>query len=703
MKVAKQERNPQRGGNAGSTSQPITRHPLFPAIVALWFAALFGVVGVLLGTPTIERAVAATGLAKAIPMAAPPLGSTARLLVALGLTGIGGLVGALIGLRLSARNSPRAEAMHDLTGGEIEEAEDEPAAVGRLPGRRRSFTTPIEPVDEAASEPSAAPAPASGIFQLSDLEDDDLDARATAALAAARVPDFTPIEPEIDEDEAIVPGYDSDDDDATPAHLTDAFSPAAWADPIHSPEIGEIVGDYEDEDEDEDEGAPVARLFDAYARTLEARDLAVAEAEQELGTAAAPALPKQEQETPESAASERVEAAMPPPNVQPASPGAERIAAAHLDDLSPVELLERLALAMEEQRRKRALAQAASFSVVPFATKAPQGTQLDSGDVAGAPETQHFEDIEAAPQDPAPQAPPVAPILQRLSSLGATAPFAPPPFAPPPFGARQPLPAAEPGDEPVQPGADFASDAPRETDAIGGWSDGGAAIVEASPQAETPERTDAEPSAPVPVPAALRPVETIAFDEDDTIPGYIPPRRIIMPSAPTSAADVPDTETSHSGERPLAGLAGGHDFAPDPDGEDDDDESLASFADEDAFADDGEDIVEEGVLDEGYSSLLSLQRRAEPRSRPISIEDETGFDEEAGTEGSAHAMAGQAMAGTQTEDYSFAATDEAPQPCAQPSLPGARLFDPPGRPDPAETEKALRAALATLQRMSGAA
>ena len=36
-----------------------------------------------------------------------------------------------------------------------------------------------------------------------------------------------------------------------------------------------------------------------------------------------------------------------------------------------------------------------------------------------------------------------------------------------------------------------------------------------------------------------------------------------------------------------------------------------------------------------------------------------------------------------------------------PALPGARLFDPPARPDPAETEKALRAALATLQRMSG--
>lgn len=139
----------------------------------------------------------------------------------------------------------------------------------------------------------------------------------------------------------------------------------------------------------------------------------------------------------------------------------------------------------------------------------------------------------------------------------------------------------------------------------------------------------------------------------------------------------------------MAGLAGGHDFASDSD-EQDDEDTFASADGEEEFADDGADAIEEGVLEEGYSSLLSLQRRAEPHHNLISIEGETVEED---TAGAAEDLRGEAPA----------VADEPAPAFTPPSLPGARLFDPPGRPDPAETEKALRAALATLQRMSGAA
>jgi hypothetical protein len=97
----------QRRKPAGK--QPISRHPLFPAIVALWFGALFGLGSLLVHPEIIERAVVAAHIDSVIPMAAPPLGTTTRILLALAMTGIGGLLGALLGRRLAATGgTPRA-------------------------------------------------------------------------------------------------------------------------------------------------------------------------------------------------------------------------------------------------------------------------------------------------------------------------------------------------------------------------------------------------------------------------------------------------------------------------------------------------------------------------------------------------------------------------------------------------------------------
>ena len=84
---------------------PISRHPLFPAIVALWFGALFGLGSIAISPALVEQVVAAARIDAIIPMAAPPLGATAQLLVALFMTGLGGAVGVLVARRIACVNA----------------------------------------------------------------------------------------------------------------------------------------------------------------------------------------------------------------------------------------------------------------------------------------------------------------------------------------------------------------------------------------------------------------------------------------------------------------------------------------------------------------------------------------------------------------------------------------------------------------------
>lgn len=87
----------------------MTWHPLFPAVVAVWFGALFGLGTLAVRVSLIERIVVASGIDRMIPAAAPPLGINARILIALALTMLGGIVGMVIG-RLIARSKPTARA-----------------------------------------------------------------------------------------------------------------------------------------------------------------------------------------------------------------------------------------------------------------------------------------------------------------------------------------------------------------------------------------------------------------------------------------------------------------------------------------------------------------------------------------------------------------------------------------------------------------
>ena len=80
---------------SGKTKQaPISSHPIFPVVVALWFAALLGFGSLVIPVAVFEKLMVATGVASVVESAQPPLGTTARLMIAL----LGAIIGAIAGV-----------------------------------------------------------------------------------------------------------------------------------------------------------------------------------------------------------------------------------------------------------------------------------------------------------------------------------------------------------------------------------------------------------------------------------------------------------------------------------------------------------------------------------------------------------------------------------------------------------------------------
>jgi hypothetical protein len=106
-------------------------------VAAVWFGALFGLSVLAVRTALLEAAVLAAGIDHLIPAAAPPLGTNARILLAVAFALIGGAIGGAIGL-IMARSRPdnvarRAEtaAARDAKQAERELAEAPPPIVER--------------------------------------------------------------------------------------------------------------------------------------------------------------------------------------------------------------------------------------------------------------------------------------------------------------------------------------------------------------------------------------------------------------------------------------------------------------------------------------------------------------------------------------------------------------------------------------------
>jgi len=105
-------------GARQAARQPVSAHPAFPAIVALWFAALLGLGSLVLPGVLLERALVATGVSSLIPAAGPPLGFTARGLIALAAAVMGALTGLAIARRVArAQADEPAPRFSSATGG----------------------------------------------------------------------------------------------------------------------------------------------------------------------------------------------------------------------------------------------------------------------------------------------------------------------------------------------------------------------------------------------------------------------------------------------------------------------------------------------------------------------------------------------------------------------------------------------------------
>lgn len=114
-----------------ASSAPISLHPAFPAIVALWFASLLGLGSLVLPVALVESIITSTGVSSVIAAAAPPLGFTARLLIAVFAALAGAGAGLLIARKVAAAQMVEQEqAVVEQDDGEVF---DEPELRSRAP------------------------------------------------------------------------------------------------------------------------------------------------------------------------------------------------------------------------------------------------------------------------------------------------------------------------------------------------------------------------------------------------------------------------------------------------------------------------------------------------------------------------------------------------------------------------------------------
>ncbi|MBT0668751.1 hypothetical protein HT136_10275 [Novosphingobium profundi] len=672
-----------RGGK-----QPITQHPFFPAIVALWCGALAGLCSIALRPALIEQAILATGLDTLVPMAAPPLGATFRILLALGMTGLGILVGGLLARRIVAprplarerRRTADALAEEQVAQPESAEPAPVPAPARQAGGRRRALAnmeleaasaqeaaTALESAPEAAEPadedlapiPAAPDAPRAETPMREETSAGILDVRAFDLDTYLEPADPAPLAPvQGFADESAEQHAEDDAELALPAFLspassspaslpnteTDEPAPAlpAEAQVFRMPARDEAIAE-----------RPVPtgagqRLFEAYSQAIAERTSASSPASGmpasfasalRGGETAAPApgfslLPRDGESEGESPVSPEpvvtfspTPAPVTPPTPAVAGPGAPAADAPHAGEVIPFSATE---------------AGRTAARVSPSAAERLAASELD--------ELSQLELLER-----------LALAMRRRREESERG-----------LMAQASVPAPEAADALEQPAIDAVTPQPAQDNVFEDVVSEVAAAEIAPDELETafeapaPRPFDA-PGAGLAVPAGLRPVDPEALDDEiEALPGYIPPRHIRAPqppfAMPIAASAVPEPVTDETGD-----------------------------GDED----------EESVLEQGYSSLLDLSRPHGEAQGFVRIEEPESEGEPEpvvifpGEEGRNAAP--------------FARRFEEPrgdisQPVAFPRQSGSeRLFDAPRTQDAEETEKALRTALATLQRMSGAA
>lgn len=148
---------------------PVSRHPAFPLVVALWFAALLSLGSLAVRATALERIVLATHIDLIVPAAAPPLGFTARLCLALGLFVIGATIGFMLGRAIARAGQPAAPShrfaeVRRAPAPAVDDNEDlqrlDSAREAPIAGRRRALamTEDVAPVyHDTVPTPGGAP------------------------------------------------------------------------------------------------------------------------------------------------------------------------------------------------------------------------------------------------------------------------------------------------------------------------------------------------------------------------------------------------------------------------------------------------------------------------------------------------------------------------------------------------------------------
>lgn len=614
--------------------RPIVSHRLFPVIVALWFAALLGIGSFVVPPALLERLVGATGLPALLPAAAPPLGFTARAMVALTMTGIGALAGLLLALRLRGSGGEGAVGRRRINlGGMARETAGEEAGLRRR-ARDAHPDAPVRRPIAASEDLSSAESLGGAAFETS-----------TGPMRGSHL--------------------SSDDPDAAP------FAPPAFA--------ALARGAANPDTANPDTANPDAErpLFAAHAVAEETVEEADFEELPAIGLSA-PESPCVAEDAPPAfdghddgdGPAARREPVAPAPFAAPVAPAGidSPVAGRPVEELGTVQLVERLALAMAARRAALPVAApSASAPVTVPAFAAPFAAPIDHHAVDAA---DPVENVAAAPEQPA------EPAFAHPAEV-VTEPQAAPVFE------------VETEDEPEP---DFVLELQQE--------------VETKPEIATdqavPVDLDAsetaapafDPSAQVVTlrPPALEPIAPDLDDGDDDEPDFLPrflggdmamqpkqapasappfarPAFLNTASAASSVSVTRDEVAEETGDEgnPRAVLTG-----------------IGSEIDEeDASVEDGDG--QDG--DDGrFSSLLDISRPL-TRAGFVCIE-EPASEIEAGVE-PVVVFPGQGSR--------VAAPFGVPSAPDKPVAPIARQ---PAKADSEETDRALRAALATLQRMT---
>jgi len=146
------------GRPASQELHALAAHRLFPMFTALWCAALFGLGSLAISASALAWLVVMTGLPAIIPAAAPPLGFTARMALALFMALAGGAAGMMIGMAIQRRAPAREPAQTNTPP--LRRTAGATAAAGPVsaPSSALPFTMPSAPLP-AQEQPVSTAAP----------------------------------------------------------------------------------------------------------------------------------------------------------------------------------------------------------------------------------------------------------------------------------------------------------------------------------------------------------------------------------------------------------------------------------------------------------------------------------------------------------------------------------------------------------------